>query len=470
MIPVSHRQGQSLYVFGLGKTGITAIKALVAGGASVAAWDDKDTSLEAARVAGASLVPPDVVDWGGIAALVLSPGVPLTHPQPHGVVQLAHRHNVPILGDVELFLRELENGPAGTKIVAVTGTNGKSTTTALIGHILRSAGRDVQIGGNIGSQAVLELKPSVNQTCYVIEVSSYQIDLTPGLKPDVAVFLNLSPDHLDRHGGFSNYGAVKAKIFASQGKGDMVVLGTDDAATIAMAGLVPQGVETVLVSSNHEVSGGVYCLGTCLYDAISGRSKIVVNLDGLGGLRGEHNRQNAAAATAVCLSLGLGHEEIAESLRSFGGLEHRLEEIGSVGPVLLINDSKATNADSAERALRSFRNIFWIAGGRAKSGGIETLRPEFDRIEKAFLIGEAAAEFAETLDGHVAHEICGTLDVAFDRAAKAAAASKAPEPVVLLAPACASFDQYPSFEHRGEDFRRLAKALIATQTQGKNAP
>ena len=469
MIPVTHRRGQMLYVFGLGKTGLSAIAALAKGGASISGWDDGRTSRDAARLAGVTLTPPGEVNWRQVDALVLSPGVALTHPEPHEVVRLARAHDVPVIGDTELFVAEVRATMKDAKIVAITGTNGKSTTTALVGHILQTAGRKVQIGGNIGSHAVLELKRYVNQTCYVIEFSSYQIDLTPSLKPDVAVLLNLSPDHLDRHGGFSGYAAVKAKIFANQGRGDNLVLGTDDAATAAMADRLPEGVRVVPIAQDHAVPGGVYCLGSRLYDATSGTPELVIDLEGFGALRGRHNRQNAAAATAAALALGLGRHDIASGLAGFGGLAHRMEEIGAAGRVLLVNDSKATNAASAERALGSFRDIYWIAGGRAKAGGIEPLRPLFGRIAGAYLIGEAAEEFAATLGGAVPHQTCGTLEAAFARAAADAMASPAAEPVVLLAPACASFDQYAGFEHRGDEFRRLAQALIKSETNRKGA-
>ncbi|MHA1545556.1 MAG: UDP-N-acetylmuramoyl-L-alanine--D-glutamate ligase [Alphaproteobacteria bacterium] len=453
MIPVTTRAGQALAVFGLGHTGRSAITALRAGGAKVWAWDDAPARRGDGAEAGAQIVPPEQFPWGTLDALVLSPGVPLTHPAPHRVVVLARQHNVPVIGDTELFVNELAGFP-GVSLVAVTGTNGKSTTTALIGHLLSSAGRAVQVGGNIGDFAVLELKPFVNQVSYVIEFSSYQLDLTPSLVPRVAVFLNLSPDHLERHGGFENYARVKAKVFNAMQAEGTLVLGMDDPHTAAMQKHCPDGVAMVPISQDKIMPHGVYATGTQLFDATGGAPVLVADLAEMAGLRGLHNRQNAAAAVAVVRALGLEHGAIRQGLASFPGLAHRMQEVGRFKGVLAINDSKATNAEATAKALACFDTIFWIAGGRGKAGGISTLAPYFERISRAYLIGEAAEDFAATLQGEVDYRQCPTLDDAVAQAlADAKAAQKAgAAPVVLLSPAAASFDQFANFEARGDAF------------------
>jgi len=462
MIPLRHRAGQRLLVFGLGITGISTTAALRAGGAAVVAWDDGAEAREKAAAQGAELAPPDTLDWASIDALVLSPGVPLTHPRPHPVVALAGSHGVPVIGDTELFVQELARSKAPGRLVAITGTNGKSTTTALVAHLLSAAGIDNQLGGNIGSHAVLELSPAVNPVVYVIEFSSYQIDLTPHLKPEVAVFLNLSPDHLDRHGGMDGYVAAKCGIFARQGRGDVLVLGHDDARTAALGARVPQGVRVIPISQDAPQRGGVWVDATMLIDQTGDVPRRIADLAGIASLRGRHNMQNAAAAAATLMALGVSADRFGTGFASFPGLAHRMEEVGRAGRVVFINDSKATNAEAAEKAISAFRDIHWIAGGRGKAGGIEALAPLFARIEKVYLIGESAGEFAATLACRgVAHEIAGSLDAALDAAFAGACASAAPEPVVLLSPAAASFDQFRNFEARGAAFRDAVHRLIA---------
>jgi UDP-N-acetylmuramoylalanine--D-glutamate ligase len=462
VIPVTHRRGQHLYVFGLARSGLAAVGALAAGGAHVTAWDDREGVRQAAAAAGAELAAPELVDWSNMAALVLSPGVALTHPRPHPVVERARAHIVPVIGDIELFVREVLWPGADARLIAVTGTNGKSTTTALIGHLLGAAGRAAQVGGNIGGP-VLALSPPVNHTLYVIELSSYQLDLTPSLRPDVAVVLNVTPDHLDRHGDLAAYAAVKARIFAHQGAGDTLVLGADDAITSAMAASVPAGVGVITISQATPQPGGVWADRTTIIDDTEGGRRPICDLAGHRALRGAHNLQNAAAAVAAARAVGLGAEAIADGLATFAGLAHRMEEVARDGRVLVVNDSKATNAEAAEKAIVCFDAIHWIAGGQAKAGGIAALAPHFPRIARAYLIGEAAGEFAATLaaDG-VDHVVCGELAAATAAALADARASAAPEPVVLLSPACASFDQFADFEDRGRAFRAAVAAVLGS--------
>ena len=460
MIPVTVFAGKTVAVFGLGKSGMLSAQALVAGGAEVVVWDDSDTSVAEAKAAGLNAQDVRDLDWWKIAALVLAPGVPLTHPEPHWSVVLAHQAGVEVIGDIELFCRERERSGAQCPLVAITGTNGKSTTTALTAHLVKSAGRDAQLGGNIGV-AVLALGPFAPGRVYVLEVSSYQIDLAPSLKPSVGILLNVTEDHLDRHGSLENYAAIKERLAA---QADTAVIGVDDEWTRAAAERIAStGKKVERVSVLGPLRDGYYAEGSRIMRTITGKAQPVADLAGIGSLRGAHNAQNAACAIAACRALGLDIAAIQKGLKTFPGLAHRMQPIGRKGNVLFVNDSKATNADSAAKALGSFDDIFWIAGGKPKTGGITSLAEFFRRIRKAYLIGEAAAEFAKTLDGKVPYEIVETMPRAVAAAADDAAASRLKEAVVLLSPACASFDQYPNFEVRGQAFTDLVQAIRGIQ-------
>jgi UDP-N-acetylmuramoylalanine--D-glutamate ligase len=459
MISVTAFAGRKLALFGLGASGLTSASALLAGGADVVAWDDDAARITQATSAGIPTADLRHIDWSKIAALVLSPGVPLTHPAPHWTVGLARNAAVEVIGDIELYCRERRRAAPQAPFVAITGTNGKSTTTALVAHVLGSAGYDAERGGNIGT-AILSLKPPAPGRAHVIECSSYQIDLAPSLDPLVGILLNVSEDHLDRHGTLADYAAIKERLVAGVPEDGTAIVGVDDNWCQAAADrLERMGKNVVRVSVRRPLAHGLYIEAERIMQAVGGTAREVAHVGGIGSLRGLHNAQNAACATGAALALGLSGEAIQQGLRSFPGLAHRMEQVGRKGRVLFVNDSKATNADAAARALASFSDIFWIAGGRAKTGGIESLSGFFPRIRKAYLIGEAAAEFARTLDGHAAHEAVGTLDRAVEAAARDAAASGASEPVVLLSPACASFDRYPNFEVRGAAFRDLVRAL-----------
>jgi UDP-N-acetylmuramoylalanine--D-glutamate ligase len=459
LIPVTTFAGQKVAVFGLGGSGLVSASALLAGGADVVAFDDDPQSVAKANAAGIPTADLRNVDWSKIAALVLAPGVPLTHPAPHWIVDLAHKAGVAVIGDIELFCRERAKLAPGAPFVAITGTNGKSTTTALVAHLAASAGMEAQLGGNIGT-AILSLQPPRAGRVHVIECSSYQIDLAPSLDPSVGILINLSADHLDRHGTMAHYAAVKERLVAGVPKSGAAVIGVDDDWCRAIADRLEQsGKRVVRISVRHELSNGIYVANGRIMRATASGISPIAELGGIGSLRGQHNAQNAACAAAAALALGLEPPAIQAGLRSFPGLAHRMEELGRRGAVLYVNDSKATNADSAAQALACFSDIFWIAGGKPKTGGIESLRGFFPRIRKAYLIGEAAGEFAATLSPGVPHEIDGTLDKALAAASRDAEASTAAEPVVLLSPACASFDQYRNFEVRGDAFRDLVRAL-----------
>jgi len=456
MIPVTSFAGKTVAVFGLGGSGLASCHALKARGAEVIAADDSAENV--AKAAQAGFVTADLrnVSWANFAALVLAPGVPLTHPAPHWTVGLARNAAVEVIGDIELFCRERRNTAPDAPFVAITGTNGKSTTTALVAHLLGVARYDVQLGGNIGT-AILSLQPPAPGRVHVIECSSFQIDLAPSLDPSVGILLNVTEDHLDRHGTLKNYAAIKERLVASAGT---AIVGVDDNWSQAVADRIERvGKKIVRVSVRRPLPDGIYAEGDQVMRAAGGTARAVVQIGGIGSLRGLHNAQNAACATGAALALGLSADAIQQGLISFPGLAHRMEQVARAGNVLFVNDSKATNADAAARALASFTDIFWIAGGRAKSGGITSLAGYFPRIRKAYLIGEAAGEFAATLQGKAPFVVAGTLDRAVELAAADAQAADAKESVVLLSPACASYDQYRNFEIRGTAFREAVMKL-----------
>ena len=461
MISVRGFSGKRIAVFGLARTGLTAARALVAGGAEVACWDEKPSAQDAARADGLQVIDLNAADWTGFDALLLSPGVPLTHPVPHWTVDRAKAAGVEIIGDVEVFARTVAASEPHTRprIAAITGTNGKSTTTALLGHICREAGKDAQVGGNIGL-GVLGLEEMHGGAVYVLELSSYQLDLTSSLKADAAVLLNITPDHLDRHGGMDGYVAAKKRVFQNQGKGDTAVISVDDQPCQAICTeLLAANRRTIRpISAGRAISKGVYALQGLLYDATGERTVEVADLMHAQALPGRHNWQNAAAAYAAAVALGISPDLVARALRSFPGLAHRMETLGQIGRVRFVNDSKATNADAARQAMSALPRFRWIAGGVAKAGGIEPLGDLFGKVSKAYLIGEAAGDFARTLDGKAPYALCGDLEAATAAAWRDAAVSGEDE-VVLLSPACASFDQFADFEQRGDAFRAIVAGL-----------
>lgn len=443
MIALSPLAGRSVGVFGLGKAGAASVTALAAGGADVYAWDDRPVSGSDARY-----IPVQQWPWEKLVAVVLAPGVPLTHPVPHPVVTLAERHKVPVVGDVELLYRAQPDA----HYVAITGTNGKSTTTTLIGHIFHSAGRTAEVGGNLGT-AALSLEPMGKGEDYILELSSYQLDLLHTARFNVAVLLNITPDHLDRHGDMQGYITAKKHIFERQQMEDAAVIVVDDEYTKAIAGeLKVVGMQRVVpVSTQHAVDGGVFVKDGVLVDRLDDMGR-EFDLRDIESLPGAHNWQNAACAYAAARLSGIEPEVIYAALKSFAGLRHRLQAVATINDVKFINDSKATNADAVQHALKPYNNIYWIAGGKAKSGGIEALAPLFPHVKRAYLIGDAQDMFAKTLEGTLDYVCCGTLEQATEQAARDAFSEAMEGAVVLLSPACASFDQFKSFEHRGDVF------------------
>ena len=465
MIAVETFAGRRAAVFGLGGSGLVTAHALAAGGAEIVCYDDDRAKVEAAWDAGLPTGDLRVAEFSAFDALVLSPGVPLTHPEPHWSVQRARAADVPIIGDVALFDADRRARLPELRFVAITGTNGKSTTTALAGHVLAALGEAAQVGGNIG-RPVLDLDPVPGVA--VVECSSYQIDLAPKLSPDVGVLLNLSPDHLDRHGSMEAYAAIKERLVASARQ---AVIGVDDPLCAAIAERLETAGKPVRRIGTFDTlddacarlgRAGVAAVESELYALADGAMRRIGSLEGAAQLRGRHNAQNASAAITIAMALGCDPEAAAASLLTFPGLAHRMEEVGRLGKTLFVNDSKATNAQSARQALGSFDRIYWIAGGRAKAGGIDDLTDLLPRVAKAYLIGEAADGFAASLAERVPFARSRTLECAVEAAAADAAAEGG---VVLLSPACASFDQFRSFEARGDRFRALVAELVGTQDE-----
>lgn len=456
MIDLSFFADLPVAVLGLGRSGMAAARTLQASGADVWAWDDNEDRRAEAREAGVPLVDLHTCNWQELTTLVLSPGIPHTHPEPHPVTVLAREHGCEIIGEVELLARAQRNA----SYVGITGTNGKSTSTALIGHILQLAGRPVAVGGNLGTPA-LDLEPLDTGGVYVLEMSSYQLELTVSITFDVAIMLNISPDHLDRHGGMDGYIRAKRLIFHRQTRPRTAVIGVDDAPSRQIhADLRAAGDQVIVpVSGAGACEGGVYALDGILIDDTDGNAVPVFPLAEAPALPGAHNGQNAAAAYAACKAIGVEPPVIAACLRSFPGLAHRQALVAVIDGIRYVNDSKATNAEAAARALACYETIYWIAGGRAKAGGIADLEAFYPHIVHAFLIGEAQDAFAETLSGHVPYSRCEDLATAVAKAHERARRDRRASAVVLLSPACASFDQFSDFEARGEAFRTAVQAL-----------
>jgi len=449
MIEVFPFAGLPVAVFGLGRSGRAAARSLTAGGAEVWAWDDAPAAREAAAAEGVPLVDLSARDFAPLTSLVLSPGVALDHP----IAARARAAGLELIGDIELLARTMR----AARYIGITGTNGKSTTTALVGHLLALAGETVEVGGNLGTPA-LALEPLDFTGTYVLEMSSFQLDLTVSLTFDVAALINLSPDHLDRHGSFDAYRAAKRRIFHRQTAPRTAVVAIDDEPSRAVYDALAAAADQRLipVATGEAVAGGVFVSEAgVLHDAIEGSAAAMLDLTGVATLPGRHNWQNAGVAYAVARAAGVAGPVAAAALRSFPGLAHRLERIAVIEGVAFVNDSKATNAEATARALACYDRIYWIAGGRAKTGGIAALAPFLGRIAHAYLIGEAAEAFADELAGKVPTTVSGDLETAVADAAGAAEAGS----VVLLSPACASFDQFADFEARGEAFRALVAAL-----------
>lgn len=469
MIALRNYQGKKLGVFGLGKAGGATVAVLVASGAEVYAWDDKEESRDSFRrehtSANIRMAEPSKWPWRDLHALVLSPGVPLTHPEPHYTVRLAKEAGVKVIGDIELFCE----AQYGVQKIAITGTNGKSTTTSLIGHILQSAGRKAEVGGNLGTPA-LSLQPLGSDGCYVLELSSYQLDLLHSAHFNIALLLNFTPDHIDRHGSMAGYVKAKSHIFDRQNRYDYAVVGIDDDYSRSIYTELKQTskAQIIPVSTVSSLKQGVFVDNEgMLHDKIDPQNPSAIKVSDIINLTGRHNWQNMAFAYTACKLYGVALRDIEKGMHSFPGLRHRLQIVAAIHGVRFINDSKATNADATANALAPFSNIYWIVGGRPKEGGIRTLTKYFDSVNHAFLVGESEDDFAVTLEGHVPYTRCGNLAAAFEAASKMAFAERKQNVVVLFSPACASFDQWKNFEERGDAFCKMVENLLDKVVLGR---
>ncbi|MBI2585374.1 MAG: UDP-N-acetylmuramoyl-L-alanine--D-glutamate ligase [Rhodospirillales bacterium] len=467
MIDVFPFAGFPVAVFGLGRSGLATARALKKSDAEVWAWDDNEEARECARDEDIPLVDLYVCDWKELTTLVLSPGIPLHHPKPHRIVELARKAGCEVIGDMELLVRAQRDAA----YIGITGTNGKSTTTALIGHIMQVSGRRVEVGGNLGIP-VLDLEPLMMDGTYVLEMSSFQLELAKSITFDVGVLLNISADHLDRYGGMDDYIAAKKLIFHRQTKPRTAVVGVDDPLARTVYDELKAADEQVVigVSGNERVHGGVYVIDGQLYDDTEGKEIPVMNLNGIATLPGSHNWQNAAAAYAAVKSAGVQPPVAMACINSYPGLAHRQEPLAMIDGIAYVNDSKATNGDAAARALACYEAVYWIAGGRPKQGGLKPTAPYLMNVRHAFLIGEAALEFSQFLDGKVPFTLAGDLKTSLTAARKLAKRERIDGAVVLLSPACASFDQFDNFEARGDAFRAMVEKLPGKHLHPSEVP
>ncbi|WP_295967374.1 UDP-N-acetylmuramoyl-L-alanine--D-glutamate ligase [uncultured Bartonella sp.] len=463
MIIVNSFKNKKVALFGLGGSGVATAKSLLAGGAEVLAWDDKMETVEKTRAENIPVSDLHNVDWSKISALVLAPGVPLTNPQPHWTVKLAKAAGVEIIGDIELFIRERNAYLKHHKLadedmpfIAITGTNGKSTTTALINHLLNECGKMSEMGGNIGT-AILSLEAFEKNRFYVIECSSFQIDLTPSINPTVGILLNISPDHIDRHGTFAHYCEIKKRL-VSGAKTSLVAV-DDENSTKIYKELLHAHHNVLPVSKDKVLKSGYYAVKDELFSVENGKPEARLSLSGISSLRGSHNAQNALMALATLDILKIKPVELQRIFASYVGLPHRMQQVRKIGHALYVDDSKATNAEASAPALATFDHIYWIIGGLAKEGGITALKDYFPKIRKAYLIGDAAEDFARTINGAFPISMSGTLEKAVQEAHQDAGADKAEEVAVLLSPACASYDQFKNYGARGDAFKAFVKAL-----------
>ena len=456
MIDVFAFNGYPVAVLGLGRSGLSAAKALHESGAKVWGWDDNETSRKIAADMDIPLIDLNTCDWSQCPTLVLSPGIPHTFPVPHPIAAAAREAKVEIICDIELLARSQNL----SSYIGITGTNGKSTTTALIGHILLITGKQAEIGGNFGIPA-MDLKPLGETDLYVLEMSSYQLERTVSLTYDFAVLLNISADHLERHGGMDGYIKAKKSIFHRQTYPRTAVIGVDDpfCEEIYLDLKVVGDQAIIPISGSMRVHGGVYVIDGVLIDDMEGQETTVIDLNTILSLPGAHNWQNAAAAYATTKAIGVQPHAIMACLQSYPGLVHRQEAVEIVDGVAFVNDSKATNTNATAKALVCYENIYWIVGGRPKEGGLEGLSDHLSDVRHAFLIGESALEFSAFLDGNISMTMAGDLETAVDKAYQMAKQEGVSKPVVLLSPACASFDQFANFEARGDAFKEMVEAL-----------
>lgn len=451
-------KNRTVFILGLGKSGRSAAQNLRKGGAHILAWDDQEEARNLALKQGIPLANLASLNWKDVDHFILSPGIPHHYPVPHPLVIKAQSVGLQPISDLEiLYLSQPKS-----QYMGITGTNGKSTTTSLIAHILKEGGHPVEVGGNLGIP-VLDLNPLNEDGIYVLEVSSYQLETSPTLHFNVSILLNITPDHLERHGGLDGYVHAKRLIFKNATDQDTLVISIDDAPCLKIyEELKTSGkIRLIPISIGQTLSDGIYVLDGVLYET----AQPILNLALFERLRGKHNWQNIAAAYGALRAMGLEAKDITPSIASFPGLAHRQQIVAHHKNILFVNDSKATNAEAVEKALMSYDSpIYWVLGGRPKAGGIDGLRNHFSKIKHAFLFGEAASIFLHTFEGILPYTLCGTLEEAVKKASSLAFHDQIQDAVVLLSPACASFDQFLNFEARGQAFCSAVKDVIALET------
>lgn len=455
MIASPSFKNQTVFVLGLGKSGQSVAQSLLKAGAHVIAWDDQETSRKRAYDEGIPLTNLETLEWKNVDHLILSPGIPHHYPFPHPLVLKAKSAGLQPISDLEILYKTQHHG----RYIGITGTNGKSTTTSLIAHILKENRHPVEVGGNLGIP-VMDLRPLNEDGIYVLEISSYQLETSPNLHFNISILLNITPDHLDRHGGMEGYIEAKKLIYKNSTPEDTLVIGVDDEPCRKIYEILKDSrkVRLLPISVTKELPEGIYVKEGILYE----NSCLIMDLKQFDRLRGDHNWQNIAAAYGALRSMGMDSDKIAKGVGSFPGLAHRQQVVAHYKNVVFVNDSKATNAESVEKALLSYEGvpIYWLLGGQPKEGGITNLIPYFSKIKHAFLFGEATALFSATLEGRIEYTACESLEEAVKKASFLAFNGEEQEAVVLLAPACASFDQFKDFEARGEAFCEAVKKVI----------
>lgn len=463
---INNLLNKTVAILGLGKTGMAVARELKLRGVHVIAWDDKEVLRKEAEGLHVTIKDLRNVDFSDVELLVISPGIPHTYPEPHPVAKLAKESGVKIVSDVELFVSTYKKA----KYIGITGTNGKSTTTALVYHILKENGIPCAIGGNFGIP-VFDLPILDNNGYYVFEMSSYQIELSPSIDFDVAVLLNITPDHLSRHNGMEGYVNVKKSIFNRKSKKNCInVVAVDDTYTKKIFNELQKTQDTSLnipVSYSKKIENGYFVSSQgMLIDNTKNAKSEIFDLSSLDNLCGKHNWQNISAAFAVAKSVGLSNTKIINAIKTFKTLEHRIEYVGTFAGIKFIDDSKATNAESVKYAIDSMNDIYWIIGGRQKEGGISLLEPQLSNgnIKRTFVIGECEKDFYNLTKKYMPSYRCHKLEKAVYKAFKLALKDlkkgKVKNPVILLSPATASFDQYKSFEERGDHFKSLFREIV----------
>lgn len=449
MIVADFFAGKNIVVVGLGKSGVGAVKSLVLAKSNVWIVDDSEDQLKLVKeqIPEVNIGELSEIKWSAIDYIVMSPGIPIIGDNTHALAKLANNHSIRIISDIDILYTACPDA----RYVGITGTNGKSTTTALVGHILQNACFKAQVGGNIGL-SVLELEPMGQDCIYVIELSSFQLDITHDARFDVAALINITPDHLDRHLTMENYVHAKANLFGMLKDGGAAVISKDYDHTRSIAHDINTNTKCTMFSIHQDAD--ITNIG-----GILSNNGIQFDVNGLDNLRGDHNKENIAAAYGICISLGVTPQDIIAGIKTFRSLPHRMEQFYEYEDLIFVNDSKATNADSTEKALLCFEDIYLILGGKQKPEGIKSILSLIkSRVKAVLLIGAAQDNFANDLQSFdITFKKVGTIDAALNVIRHGSNKSG----VVLLSPACASFDQFKSFEHRGDEFKRLVKEIFA---------